>query len=332
MSIAAPLSPRLPNESAPFLLAEEHVFDLNECEEFPLAALPPLKRPATHRTCQRVNGIAVVEGSCVGALTFAYTLAWFCGWEPTPYWTITLDFLLLQAVAAITLHFLVVCGDPGIVIRERATCLPLPTVVSERLRAGDSLDGLDNLTDRSADEGPPSTYCVRCCVWRPPPVSTASRASGRFAQWLWLNYPKHAGRWPCVGARAPHHCSVCQHCVVDFDHHCGVLGTCVAGGNMPFFIALVTVGQLAAVTDGICGLVAVYQIWGARAATWAIVCLGAYCLCGLSLAFGPYLCRMLLRSIMHRPAHARAPAYRVTPSPGRADVDADAGLDESPDA
>ena len=83
---------------------------------------------------------------------------------------------------------------------------------------------------------------------------------------------------------------------------------------MPFFIALVTVGQLAAVTDGICGLVAVYQIWGARAATWAIVCLGAYCLCGVSsrlvrpLPDGPSIYTAhTARRLCGSPAHVARP-------------------------
>jgi len=112
-------------------------------------------------------------------------------------------------------------GDPGVVRRTEKTCSPMPDVVRDRLREGRSLSDLRNVVDKAGD-----SYCVRCLVWRPP--------------------------------RA-HHCSICQRCVRNFDHHCGVFGRCIAGtatsGNLPFFVAIICIGYLAAL------LFVVFFIW-----------------------------------------------------------------------
>ena len=96
------------------------------------------------------------------------------------------------AIAIVSWILFQIC-DPGVMVRSAATCQPLPPVVAERLHAEEPLAGLEN---QPSDDPDGSTYCVRCCLWRP---------------------------------RESHHCSLCQRCVRDFDEHCEILGGCVGG-------------------------------------------------------------------------------------------------------
>ena len=131
--------------------------------------------------------------------------------------------IYVLAVFAITFLLLLMYGDPGTVKRSEETCFPLPAEVSRKIAAGESLVGLPNI--QHDDPAVSLTFCTRCLVWRP---------------------------------RDAHHCSTCQRCVVDFDHHCGFFGRCIAGkftfrpsqgiilsGNYPWFIMIIGTGQLA---------------------------------------------------------------------------------------
>jgi hypothetical protein len=101
--------------------------------------------------------------------------------------------IILYAEAAVAIFCLcgLMFGDPGTLKRSADRCFPLPQPVIQRIRARQSLAGLENI-----HEGEKS-FCVRCMIWRPDVLPPRYRDN-------------------------THHCSVCQRCVVDFDHHCGV--------------------------------------------------------------------------------------------------------------
>lgn len=112
-----------------------------------------------------------------------------------------------EAVIAIICLLGLMWGDPGTIKRTPETCFPLPAQVSAQLAHGKRLDAgrLGNIHEGGR------TFCIRCLVWRPDDTV--------------------------------HHCRTCQRCVVDFDHHCGVFGRCIAGegyaGNMGYFKTLI---------------------------------------------------------------------------------------------
>lgn len=132
-----------------------------------------------------------------------------------------------EAGIALICLFGLLCGDAGEVRRSGRTCFPMPEEVIDKLKKGQSLEGLRNIT--LADD----SYCVRCLVWR----------------------PSHS-----------HHCSTCQRCVMYFDHHCGVFGRCIAGtrffGNMKFFKLIIAMGGIGVFTALGCLLISMSTIFG----------------------------------------------------------------------
>eukprot|EP01065_Artemidia_motanka_P008624 TRINITY_DN14351_c0_g1_i2.p1 TRINITY_DN14351_c0_g1~~TRINITY_DN14351_c0_g1_i2.p1 ORF type:complete len:266 (+),score=46.84 TRINITY_DN14351_c0_g1_i2:80-877(+) len=178
-------------------------------DEIPLSALPPLAKADASRMCEACVGIWVV-GILVGllvGLTHMIT-------RPLPDVDPALDWARPYATGLIDLWGVIAAGcllrilfgNMGEVRRSLENSYPIPGRVAELLRSGSSLQGLHN---QPGQDG--RTYCVRCLVWRPSERS--------------------------------HHCSTCQRCTVGFDHHCGVLGRCIAwgtnlNGNMTYFLAI----------------------------------------------------------------------------------------------
>lgn len=208
-----------------------------------LARLPPLPSPnhyGLHNQfltgCFTVGGIIFV---CVAATITAACLG--LRDEPALMWA-SIIAVCIEAIVAVGCFVAIHYVDPGVIHRGPHTCLPLPAVVKDALDAGTiGSFGHTNLVQDGR------TFCVRCFVWRPAtPAFGATHGHGGIG----------GGGCRCgigVGvAQHVHHCSDCQRCVVDFDHHCGVLGRCIAGkglrGNLIYFRLLIIVGQIGVLT------------------------------------------------------------------------------------
>eukprot|EP00457_Paulinella_chromatophora_P010928 gb/GEZN01011047.1/.p1 GENE.gb/GEZN01011047.1/~~gb/GEZN01011047.1/.p1 ORF type:complete len:308 (-),score=18.59 gb/GEZN01011047.1/:241-1164(-) len=214
-------------------------------KQLTLASLPPLPEPNTReRRKQLAGGIAIVS-----FLILICNLTTLLIFFLDPKISLTFRFILLgltvlESVVAIICLVFIGLSDPGVIKRSDKTCWPLPAVVSIRLRAGEPLDGMANVSEEKLEA---RTFCVRCLVWR---------------------------------SHGSHHCATCQRCVSDFDHHCAVLGRCIAGrgcsgGNLRYFQGLVSMGFLGGLTAvGAAGWA--LSLW---VGWWALVIIvAAYCL------------------------------------------------------
>ena len=177
-------------------------------------ALPAFPRPEhCDLCCQRVLGKFVVGMliSMFAGITYIITLnpsiahsdlARFCRFV-----------IFSEAIIAISCLFtLQYLGRIFYVKRTPETCFPLPAELVSAMRRVTADEqpatitaalysaaaGLGNVADPSGVRG---VFCVRCFVWR---------------------------------EEEGHHCSECQRCTNDFDHHCGVLGSCIGGRGLPF--------------------------------------------------------------------------------------------------
>lgn len=218
--------------------------------------LPPLPTPK--------RDVLFLESLAGGAIAFS-ALAVVCATDvfaleqPNVPSILRLSFpalILPGAAASVVCYLRIMCCDAG-VIRSPGTCADMPQKVLEVLRSSKpSLEGMANIVegDRS--------FCVRCLVWRD-------------------------------SAAKPHHCSLCQRCVADFDHHCGILGICIAGqtpwqrrgdtrcctGNIVFFWILLALGFAGMVTSMVAVVIAVVYSSGVAAKIIAGCILGAIVAC-----------------------------------------------------
>eukprot|EP00850_Spirogloea_muscicola_P017858 SM000157S02088 [mRNA] locus=s157:305720:308411:+ [translate_table: standard] len=156
----------------------------------------------------------------------------------------TAFYIALGVCTGVCLIFLVIVNqvDPGVI-------KPLPYKVIAgielladeklvRIEAGEMPEGtyIDHYGQlcqkRPAADGHgiiEERYCLTCNIWRPP------RAS---------------------------HCRKCGHCMEKFDHHCGIVGTCIARKNQRFFVVLLTLGTIgAALLLAACIIWLVQQAW-----------------------------------------------------------------------
>ncbi len=149
-------------------------------------ALPKLPRPDY---CA-MRGEACCGNSLVLFLIFLFVApmqAYASSKDVTMTTTMQAWMVAIYAEAAIAIFCLLglMWGDPGTVKRTPENCFPQPDIVAEKLRRGESLMSVGNVTEDGR------VFCIRCLVWRPDDSEV-------------------------------HHCGTCQRCVVEFDHHCGV--------------------------------------------------------------------------------------------------------------
>lgn len=88
--------------------------------------------------------------------------------------------------------------------------------------------------------------------------------------------------------RRPHHCSICQRCVLHFDHHCGVFGRCIGAGNVGFFFGLILLGSAGSLTCCLTVTLALLMSWdelrGRPEIYVSVAVLVVLCFCRNSLA------------------------------------------------
>jgi palmitoyltransferase ZDHHC9/14/18 len=115
--------------------------------------------------------------------------------------------------------FLASCTDPGIIPTiELNPLAPLSCINSKYLNIRSKFDRIFFLVPHGGSQINQSRashsalfrlkFCESCLIFRPPRTA---------------------------------HCNLCNNCVLQFDHHCVWLGTCVGRRNYPYFLAFVTI-------------------------------------------------------------------------------------------
>jgi len=178
--------------------------------EVELANLPPLpardRRKSTFPYCLVREGVLCGYGEvlCGTAMTYALVgfftatgevgLLWVSYSPPVMWFLRVFCEQGLFIFVSLNIAALYCTASDCLIERTVANCFPQPPEVARRLAQSESL-GTENFVDADG-----RTFCVRCLVWRPPPIKMRS-----------------------------HHCSSCQRCVHSFDHHCFLYGRCITG-------------------------------------------------------------------------------------------------------
>jgi hypothetical protein len=186
--------------------------------DLPLSALPAMPPPRLMSMRTEAAGgcttVLAIIGVCVGGTHWSVLVL---GKMDNALPPLFLSAIWAEALVAVLCLAGLMFGDPGVVERSELRCLPMPDDIADLLRAGQAIPA----DMRNIEDPVQGTYCVRCMVWR-----------------------KHHEK--------AHHCSTCQRCVTDFDHHCGVFGRCIAGrgfrGNMGYFKLIIFMALLGIVT------------------------------------------------------------------------------------
>ena len=165
----------------------------DEPPQIPIAQLPPLPTPHTdqQRPEEFLGCAGVLGGSaCVIGVTIGAAVVQ-AGHLPVWVNVIFVATILLNVLLAWFGLWGMLFTDPGHVERSEETCYPIPAEVLEALSTKGDTEGMVNIRTFDPASGQESaSYCVRCCLWRPP---------------------------------GSHHCRTCNRCVVKFDHHVSAL-------------------------------------------------------------------------------------------------------------
>lgn len=207
--------------------------------------LPPLPTPTDRKQKEFQRGAATIGGSAFICIVLVHGSFSLWSGEIQRNSDTWLAFIVaVYAVATLELLFLFAMYyvDPGVVKRSSLTCYPIPAQVQPYIRSYIQQQQEQHQSEQT--EYPLETHLV-------PPFAELYIQSGEANE-----RGGETGELYCVrcliwrrGKRKYFHCTTCQQCVDNYDHHCGVFGRCIAGrlpcqGNLPFFYLIILTGGL----------------------------------------------------------------------------------------